>query len=349
MDFYFKSLTELEHLKFRSTHIFPKDIYLRSQRKLIHLDLSDNGLDSIPNEIFENKNGLKKILLSNNYLKFLPESIKDLQKLETLILDRNYLQVVESLSNVNLKVLDISNSLISPGLSYNISVASTLKELRLCGLNNMKIAERFLENQSNLTNLFIESNPCSHGYPNISKNIIQQLEYLSLNTICLADLTQFETATELTSLKLTIQYNEETTWITQENFTMETFSKLKFFNLKIKNYYNRPYAEISKALFEKLYFLEEVTFYSLNSFDMSASLGHLKLLKHVTLDKIRKFSVGNMTEFHSKLITLSVTGSAIQDLKIDSFVNQNDLVHLDLSSNAIKTLPEPIFQNLKKM
>lgn len=110
--------TEVEVLDLTNTqlfHIYPNiDIYIN----LKILNLSQNNLDSLPNE-FCKLVKLETFIMSYNNLLYLPDNMSELTSLVTLRLDNNKLCMLpENLHEVpNLKILDLYNNNLYDGPS----------------------------------------------------------------------------------------------------------------------------------------------------------------------------------------------------------------------------------------
>lgn len=79
--YYFKDLS------YNQLTEIPRD--LENSRNMLVLNLSHNGIDSIPNQLFINLTDLLYLDLSDNKLDSLPPQMRRLVHLQTLILNNN--------------------------------------------------------------------------------------------------------------------------------------------------------------------------------------------------------------------------------------------------------------------
>lgn len=75
--------------------IYPIDIKGKTKKQVTKLNLSDQGLTSFPENIFDYPN-LTKLVLSNNKIKTIPKEILQLKKLRVLDLANNEIKVLHS-------------------------------------------------------------------------------------------------------------------------------------------------------------------------------------------------------------------------------------------------------------
>ncbi len=75
--------------------IYPIDIKRKTKKQVTKLNLSDQGLTSFPENIFDYPN-LTKLVLSNNKIKTIPKEILQLKKLRVLDLANNEIKVLHS-------------------------------------------------------------------------------------------------------------------------------------------------------------------------------------------------------------------------------------------------------------
>jgi len=152
-----------------------KDLILKAKESnATTLDLSFEGLTSLPPEIAELKN-LTELDISSNQLSSLPPEIKELKNLTTLIISGNQLSSLppEISELKNLTILDISgNQLIS--LPPEITELKNLTQLNIRS-NQLSSLPPEIKELKNLTQLNIRSNQLSSLPPEISelKNLTQ--------------------------------------------------------------------------------------------------------------------------------------------------------------------------------
>lgn len=161
------------------------------------LDLSNKGLEKVPDEILGFKN-LKKLNLSNNKIRQLPQNIKKLKRLEsidlsnnqltsifsnicklpklkTLILNNNQIKKIPSQINLltDLKVLSIANNKLTI-LPEEISCLKNLELLNISG-NDFKYFPDSILSLEKLKQIWINNNNFKH-FP--AKQLINELSNL---------------------------------------------------------------------------------------------------------------------------------------------------------------------------
>ncbi|MCB9763013.1 MAG: leucine-rich repeat domain-containing protein [Alphaproteobacteria bacterium] len=117
---------------------------LRSQVRKGHLlDLSDQGLEALPEELFE-LTDLKKLKLSKNRLTELPEAIGALTALEALVLDDNQLTALpDALGDLpKLQLLDLRHNKLQE-LPQGLNRAPALQKLLLSSNRFKEVPELF--------------------------------------------------------------------------------------------------------------------------------------------------------------------------------------------------------------
>lgn len=94
--------------------IYPIDIKGKTKKQVTKLNLSDRGLTSFPENIFDYPN-LTKLVLSNNKIKTIPKEILQLKKLRVLDLANNEIKVLHSavFQLPKLKTLNVYGNKIS--------------------------------------------------------------------------------------------------------------------------------------------------------------------------------------------------------------------------------------------
>ncbi|KAL3847605.1 hypothetical protein ACJMK2_018508 [Sinanodonta woodiana] len=105
-----------ELFKMVKGHLDQFENLIRKNRNLTNLDLSSNGLVTLPNDFFELNTELKNLTLSSNIFSYFPNGIfANNMKLEILDVSNNMLSVTDWLSSnlVNLRVLNIRNNRIT--------------------------------------------------------------------------------------------------------------------------------------------------------------------------------------------------------------------------------------------
>lgn len=85
-----------------------------NQQKLIELDLSFNRLKTLKSVLFERNKGLIVLSLSHNQLEYIPEDLLNgLHALEELYLDNNMLKTINYEVSSSLKIVKLSNNLLT--------------------------------------------------------------------------------------------------------------------------------------------------------------------------------------------------------------------------------------------
>ena len=100
--------------KYKIIMIYPIDIKGKTKKQVTKLNLSDRGLTSFPENIFDYPN-LTKLVLSNNKIKTIPKEILQLKKLRVLDLANNEIKVLHSavFQLPKLKTLNVYGNKIS--------------------------------------------------------------------------------------------------------------------------------------------------------------------------------------------------------------------------------------------
>ena len=108
--------------------------------ELTLLDVSENNIRNLPEELFENKPNLQKLIVRENYVESLPKSIGKLKSLFVMNFSKNKLKdLPEEVSNLKcLKYLNLSyNQLTS--LSKSLTTLDNLKDGNFfCGSNPLQ-------------------------------------------------------------------------------------------------------------------------------------------------------------------------------------------------------------------
>lgn len=286
----FRELINLQILQWTGSRIryLEPDLF-HENGKLIHLDLSNNLIDSLSNLTFVNLSNLKRLNLSFNNLQDLPIDIfQDLSSIQYLSLSNNQFQILP------FKLLSpLKSSLITLDLSYNKLIT---------------IQDDFFLDSPNAKNLFLHHNQIQKLTIN-SFNNLQQLNYLDLNSNLLNEIPRnvFQKLKSLRYLNLS-----------QNNVTRLNVNSFKdLISLTTLNLNSNPIVNLTDKQFSTCRNLETLflsdTKISKLGYKNLKGLGNLKILqlndnKHLTtLDRFLFTSI-------PQLETLSITNGNLSKL-----------------------------------
>lgn len=328
----------------------PKDILLENQFNLTFLDLSENGLRSLPPQTLQNKSKLKTLILARNSFSRIPDYVNSLKTLEYLDFSANNLS---SISNMNMELpnLKVFN------ISYNY-----LKKLWDSSCNFPKISS-----------LVYSVNEKSFGF-----EIVQALFNKSTSSTVYMDFSNEALSARRDQLKAveSLFLNFEDLEKSEIEFTTEldAMTNLKFLDLKFNVLKEHDYT-FSKILkiFHKFSFIIEnnpnLEYLSLHGWlTSSTAYPSLKTLKisecYAIFQKMSPQTRSTVTGIFlppenrnlfnvlrncSKLVTIHIVHCFLKDIHPDAFIKQTLLEELNLSNNTLTTLPIGIFRSLHNL
>lgn len=322
-DFYFRGLTALKHLKFEIDDIEPTDILLEDQQNLISLDLSYNGLKSLPDKTLKNKPDLKVLSLAhNNFENISNNMFSSLENLESLDLSHNALHFTLELGFQNLRTLNLSHNRIltisETVFLPNLTTVEILDIKEMYGEDTFKKQinlRKFCRGQTGL-NAFCEIKDYSLLYV---EGLIVSVNNVNVPTI----LSKYIGTKDLKSIDFKCKYLSET--------NLQTLIALFEKNTSLRHLSLDAGLVTSTILFHNLQFLETI------------------VIKKIETTILSSYNQVNLFSKCTKLLRITINLSELIELDKNTFHNQHLLEELDLSINKIRFLPKTIFMNLKSL
>ncbi|CAD5121109.1 DgyrCDS9650 [Dimorphilus gyrociliatus] len=197
-----EKLYNLQHLFISANRLRSIPFGIKNIRTMQNLDLSRNRIDLIDEDFFENLQYLECAVLSDNQLSRIPDSILKCSNLKNLYLRKNRFKFVPaSLCDVEkLETLNISDNYIR---KYNVSLRS-LRKLFL-GSNELSDLSDSIADSVDLVTLSIENN----NFETFPRNVLKLSKLRNLNLSSNANLADIPS--EINSLKNLRHLNLETT------------------------------------------------------------------------------------------------------------------------------------------
>lgn len=337
-DFYFRGLTALEDLKFVIDNIDPIDIFLENQTNLINLDLSNNGLEFLPEQTLRNKNKLRTLSLANNNFEQLPSNIFDsLTNLESLDLSYNQLTTLQ-LAHDNIRTLNLSNN----------TLLHITEKMFLPKLTNINIWDctsisgvDILKGTTNLKEI-CNSSSIVDKYCEKKDKTLEHVEELILRVYYEYDPTPL------------LKYYKDTYYLNSIDIHILNYSKSKPFQTNMMKIFenNKNLRRIvlygwwmtSTISFDNLEFLENLIIIDSSNFN----LNNPNLLKFGAMN-MNPGSLQLLFSKCTKLLEITFSFCVLEPLEENAFDNQHSLEELDLSGNEIIKLPDKVFKNLHNL
>ncbi|KAH9416666.1 Toll6p [Dermatophagoides pteronyssinus] len=296
-----------------------------------HLDLSKNGIKSLPNDLFCPFLTLHTLNLSNNFLNNLVSfGLIDpatgrlcLQELYHLDLSNNHLEFVPETSGVaalkNLQYLNLSSNHITEITELAFSALRRLHVLDLSGNRLRTLPGRMFRDSDELRELHLANN----GLIELPVGLFQGLSKLQILNI--AD-------NQITSDTLTPETFADLIRVIKLNLSGNNLHRLPAsifqnqYSLQILSLENNQLEIIDEGSFSTLYNLQQLIL-SGNRFRHlpESILSGLFVLQH-----------------------LSLSNNQLEHIHEDAFKNCSNLQNLDLSSNRLTTIPMAI-RSLNKL
>lgn len=303
--------------------------------KLIYIDLSDNKIESVPNQVFDHIQNVQTLILRSNKIQFISESaFYGAIKLEFLDLSGNHLPAMpRAFCDFLYRIgyIDLSSNLLTNFNMNDMNNCDTTEVLDIAN-NNIKRIKGSLSQRSDLK-IF---NASGNGLKSISDGFLRNATSVERIDLSLNNLRSFSLAvfTKLGKLKqLDLQGNKFTD--TADILTIFNNTKqLVSLNLNSNNIGN-----IINGTFQALTDLRILNLsrnnISVTHADTFKGLGSLKalFLHHNNIDEIN-----NTTLMHlSSLKTLDLSHNMLHSL--DDVKIPMSLTHVNLEQNVFSTFP----------
>lgn len=173
---------KIRYLRWTDSDLILVNSAIVNPQDLVHLDLSDNRITNLSNYMFRNYNHLKMMNLSNNNIDDLPRNVFQNQDLDVLRLCHNKLHAIPFqvfAPMQNLRLLDLSNNFIVTILDHFFKFNRYIEELLLNNNNIAKLTSNALADLTVLRRLDLSNN----SLESVAKGLfdaLNELEYLNL-------------------------------------------------------------------------------------------------------------------------------------------------------------------------
>ena len=317
---------------------FDEEFQFSAFKNVRVLNISNAGLKSLPERLFDENEHLEQLFLQNNKFVRLPASLFRLtSELRELNLSNNVLSDVDVSLFTNTKQLrsiDLSGNWIG---EFNASVFSNLHELRFLDISsNMiySIDKELLINNKNLEIFQLNNNRVFTLDCNLLKNWSEDSINISINTMKDLDASCIND----TNLTITISSIDSMSIHKSDNDIVWTFSRENFERLRHLNVSGSKIENISIIIEEASKYLETL--------DLSYQfVGKLKVdtfqrfinLKRLYLRQTNLTNFGFATFYHQrKLEILDISNNNLKQVDFNLFLrNFNNLIHLNLEGNDL--------------
>lgn len=320
----------------------PKEIF-NDLRVLNYLDLSDNLLKDIHDSYFSHLINLETLNIQYNLITNLrPAQFEALNKLKVLILSKNRISTLTSLTFSRLKVLE--------NLDLSENVIEEFDNDIFDGLNYLKLLDISSNRLNSIPSDFLR------GLPNLKKLILSKNKLQTINKLMLpSEFIEF-------NIKNNTTYNASKIFV---NHTKLEMIDLSYNNLQILD--NESFSQLPSLLqlnlsYNKIENIHKTSFNGLDSLKIiDLSDNKLKEVPWQSFKKLPLLSIlllkeNNISSLENSIFTemnkikiLNFKGNRIKLLKNEFFKGLDKLRNLDLSNNLIRRLDIKILNNLKNV
>lgn len=300
---------------------------------------TSSALQNLPEIVFKNKFGLKKLSLSHNKISNIDKlNSGDFKSLESLNLSNNKLSRIPKLDLPNLERLFILGNNFQNIKDDTFSFINRLKIFHV-NVNYMNhFPDNIFQNFKNIESIEISINPAIVNYSSLFSQISSSINRLTISV----DETSMD-------------YYEHEQAI-ENPLPCSTFIPDKalnhLYNLETLNFYNVNLNRITENLLQNQTILKLFNFQSntlentswIELFKTSSSLEELHL-SGLALKVIGQ----NLFEKQSRMLYIDLSKNLLSNLPENIFRNNNLLKTINLRNNNLTYLPDQIFKGLSNL
>lgn len=345
----------LQQLQMRSNRLQVVDVHaLAGLYDLIFFDIGENGIRTLPDELFQDSTNLNVLFLDSNALEGLPESFYDLEALTHVNVSFNNLKndFLTRMKKRHLLALDASHNNLTALSREMVNESLNIEHLFLQANLISAIDDFTFANQTALNILFLSENLLK----NITKYTffgLENLVHLFLDKNHLVDISEeaFQYLHNVTNLNLAsnnlhdVFYVRNMTSLIQLDLSFNSVRKVphkNFAALRNMKFLFMSYCgiwDVEKSTFDYMHKLEELDLSNNKIADIRSRFTYTRSLKSVNLKNNNITTDLQTSTFPSSIEKVDLEKNAISTVGALTFTNKPNLKEVNIRQNNLENLP----------